>query len=212
MENVLNDINDIELSDEILAGSCPFQLFTTWYERAKISEPSDPNAMTLATVGTNVLPSLRVVLMKDHGEAGFLFHSNCESRKGLDLQANPFAAINFYWKSLRRQVNISGPVVQVASSAVDDYFASRPRDSQIGAWASMQSRPLASRQELIRQVTMREGQFLGKRIPRPAYWQGWRLAAQRMEFWQERPYRLHDRFCFTKDLTNDKWILTRLFP
>lgn len=188
----------------------PFDLFTRWYAEARASEPRDANAMTLATADAEGRPAARLVLLKAADERGFAFYTNLESRKGGELAANPQAALCFHWKSLGRQVRIEGVVERVSDAEADAYFASRPRDSQIGAWASDQSRPLESRAELERRVAQGEARFGSDPVPRPPYWSGFRVVPHRLEFWQEQPFRLHDRILYVRDGTG--WRTGRLFP
>lgn len=188
----------------------PLSLFHTWMVEAEASEPNDPNAMALATVDAQGRPSLRMVLLKGADEAGFVFFTNLESRKGEELAGNPFAALCFHWKSLRRQIRVEGRTHMVPDSEADAYFASRARTSQIGAWASSQSRPLNGRFELEKRVAEFTAKFgLGK-VPRPPHWSGFRLVPDRMEFWQDRQFRLHDRFVYTR--ADEAWKLQHLFP
>ena len=188
----------------------PILLFKRWLEEAKASEPNDPTAMTLATADASGRPSARMVLLKDADSAGFVFYTNLESRKGGDLRANPQAALLFHWKSLRRQVRIEGEVGAVASAEADAYFATRPRGSQIGAWASDQSRPLESRFHLERRVAEATAKHLVGSIPRPPHWSGFRVAPEVLEFWQDKPFRLHERLVYRR--AADGWATTRLFP
>jgi pyridoxamine 5'-phosphate oxidase len=188
----------------------PFELFDLWLADARSSEPNDPEAMALASVDIAGRPSVRIVLLKGHGPEGFVFYTNQRSRKGEELAANPAAALLFHWKSLRRQVRIEGKVSRVSASEADSYFASRSRDSQLGAWASDQSQPLASRAEFeSRYETMRQ-KFEGVDVPRPDHWGGYRVAADRMEFWTDRPHRLHERRLFTR--SGDGWTESLLYP
>ena len=187
----------------------PLALFERWLDEAWKGEPN-AHAMTLATATREGRPSARLVLLKGLDRRGFVFYTNLESRKSEELFANPHAALCFLWKSLNRQVRVEGPVEQVADDEADAYFASRPRDSQIGAWASDQSRPLESRVLLERRVEEFSRRFDQGTIPRPAYWSGYRVVPQRVEFWQERPSRLHDRWLFIRE--GDRWRRQRLFP
>jgi pyridoxamine 5'-phosphate oxidase len=187
----------------------PLAPFRRWLDEAWQGEPN-AHAMTLATTTPDGRPSARAVLLKGLDERGFVYYTNLESRKSTELFANPYAALCFLWKSLDRQVRVEGVVEQVDDEEADAYFASRPRDSQIGAWASDQSRPLASRAELVRRVDEFERRFGAAEVPRPPYWSGFRVVPQRIEFWQERPFRLHDRFLFIRE--GERWRRERLFP
>jgi len=187
----------------------PLAPFRRWLDEAWKGEPN-AHAMTLATTTPDGRPSARAVLLKGLDERGFVFYTNLESRKSKELFANPHAALCFLWKSLNRQVRIEGIVEMVGDEEADAYFASRPRDSQIGAWASDQSQPLASRAELERRVDEFSRRFGEGEVPRPPYWSGFRVVPQRVEFWQERPSRLHDRILFIRE--GDAWRRERLFP
>ena len=187
----------------------PLAPFRRWLDEAWKGEPN-AHAMTLATTTADGRPSARVVLLKGCDAAGFVFYTNLDSRKSIELSANPHAALCFLWKSLNRQVRVEGPVERIADDDADAYFASRPRDSQIGAWASDQSRPLASRAELERRVEEFSRRFGEATVPRPIYWSGFRVVPQRVEFWQERPFRLHDRLLFVRE--GERWRRERLFP
>jgi pyridoxamine 5'-phosphate oxidase len=187
----------------------PLAPFRRWLDEAWQGEPN-AHAMTLATTTPDGRPSARAVLLKGLDERGFVYYTNLESRKSTELFANPYAALCFLWKSLDRQVRVEGVVEQVDDEEADAYFASRPRDSQIGAWASDQSRPLASRAELVRRVDEFERRFGAAEVPRPPYWSGFRVVPQRIEFWQERPFRLHDRFLFIRE--GERWRRERVFP
>ena len=187
----------------------PMALFRGWLEEARAREPNDPNAMSLATATPDGIPSVRIVLMKRIDARGFAFYTNRESRKGSELLANSRAALCFHWKSLQRQVRVGGAVAELPPDDADAYFASRYRISQIGAWASQQSRPLADREMLEERTRHFELQFPGG-VPRPPYWTGFVLDPSEIEFWQERPHRLHDRAVFTR--AGESWIRQRLYP
>jgi pyridoxamine 5'-phosphate oxidase len=195
---------------DFTATSDPILLFASWLADAEQAEPVDPNATALATVDASGMPNVRMVLLKGHGEDGFVFYTNLESAKGAELTANPKAALCFYWKSLNRQVRVRGPVEPVALSEADAYFASRPRGSRIGAWASAQSRPLESRFALEKAVAAYTARYAIGDVPRPPHWSGFRLIPREIEFWQAGTFRLHDRVRFTRD--HGGWASARLYP
>jgi pyridoxamine 5'-phosphate oxidase len=188
----------------------PWAIFRAWIAEAEKSEPNDPTAMSLATADADGLPNVRMVLLKGADERGFVFYTNAESAKGRELAANPQAALVFHWKSLRRQMRARGAVTEVSDAEADAYFASRPRDSRIGAWASQQSRPLESRFALEKAVAFYAAKHAIGEVPRPPYWRGYRIAPISMEFWADRPFRLHDRVMFVK--RGDGWDKARLYP
>ena len=190
----------------------PFALFGAWFTEAEASEPNDPNAMALATVAADGMPSVRMVLLKGFDETGFVFFTNLESRKGEQLKANPTAALCFHWKTLQRSVRVEGLVTPVSPAEADAYFATRPRSSRIGAWASKQSRPLASRFDLERRIAEYTARFGLGEVPRPPFWSGFRLAPLRIEFWKNGAFRLHDRLVFTRADLAEGWTIERLFP
>lgn len=190
----------------------PFEQFAEWFREAEAAVPVDPNAMVLSTVGVKGRPSSRVVLLKGFDHDGFVFYGNLESRKFRELRAHPWAALNFHWKPLERQVRIEGGVTQVSNQEADAYFATRPRGSQIGAWASRQSDPLPSRAVLEAALKEVEARYAGKDVPRPPYWSGFRLAPDRIEFWKSGQFRLHDREVFRRDAADAPWTVERLYP
>lgn len=194
----------------IPASDDPVRLFQDWMAEAARTEPNDPNAMTLATCTPDGRPSARIVLLKDVDARGFVFYTNQQGRKGGELLANPFAALLFHWKTLGRQVRVEGAVEGVTDAEADAYYATRPRVSRLGAWASEQSRPLASRAELERRVAEFDARFPGETIPRPPHWSGFRVLPERVEFWQDMPFRLHDRRLYTR--SGEGWTTQALYP
>jgi len=191
----------------------PFETFTNWLEKASRKEINNPNAMTLATAGEDGRPSARMVLLKDVGPEGFTFYTNLDSPKSHELAENPYAALLFHWKTLDRQIRIEGPVEQVPDAEADAYFATRPRASQIGAWASHQSQPMEGWADLETRVAFYTAKFNIGPVPRPEFWSGFRLRAERIEFWKEGKFRLHKRFVFTPSAESDgKWEVQQVFP
>lgn len=203
----MTKINTMSLAD----ATDPFVQFQTWFAEAEAAEVNDANAMSVATVDANGRPSARILLLKAFDTRGFSFFTNMQSRKGDQLAVNASAALNFHWKSLRRQVRIEGVVEQVTRQEADDYFASRPRGSQIGAWASQQSRPLDQRETLEAAVKEIEARYEGQPVPRPAHWSGYRVVPDYIEFWQDREFRLHDRIVFTRT-DSGEWTKQRFYP
>jgi len=200
------DDTDLAPTDE------PIELFRAWFAEAKAREPNDPDAMALATVDARGLPDVRMVLLKGVDARGFVFYTNLESAKGEELAGNPRAALCLHWKSLERQVRVRGPVVAVSAEEADAYFASRPKDSQIGAWASRQSRPLEGRFALEKEVARFAAKYALASVPRPPHWSGFRVQPLSIEFWRARPFRLHERLRYSRGTLNSPWVTERLFP
>lgn len=198
------------MNSDFTATVDPNSLFAEWFREAEASEPNDPNALALATVDSDGMPNLRMVLLKAHDEAGFVFYTNFESAKGRELAGNPKAALLFHWKSLRRQVRVRGTVTEVSKAEADAYFASRPRTSRLGAWASQQSRPLESRFALEKAVAVYAAKYPIGEVPRPAYWSGYRLKPVEWEFWKDMPFRLHNRIQYRR--TGSGWQTSRVYP
>lgn len=190
----------------------PLALFTAWYKEAREKEPNDSNAMALATADADGFPDVRMVLLKDFDARGFTFYSNADSVKGRQLAENPRAALNFHWKSLRRCVRVRGLISPAENEAADAYFASRDRGARIGAWASEQSRPLENRFGLEKRIAEYAAKFGLGEVPRPPNWMGWRVAPLRIEFWRDRPFRLHDRLEFHRASPEAAWEKARLYP
>jgi pyridoxamine 5'-phosphate oxidase len=213
----MTDTTDIKHPTQLTPGDFtdaeePFALFAEWFAEACKSEPSDPNAMSLATVDAGGLPDVRMVLMKGFDADGFVFYSHVASAKGRELAANPKAALLFHWKSLRRQVRIRGNVAKVSEAEADTYFATRPKQAQIGAWASKQSQPLESRFAFEQAIAVVAAKHILGEVPRPSGWSGWRIDPSQFEFWHDRPFRLHDRIEFRRDGAGGAWVKTRLYP
>jgi len=199
-------------TQDFTAAEDPVALFRQWLAEAEKGEPADPGAMAVATVDAEGMPNVRMILLKGADERGFVFYTNCDSAKGLELAANPKAALLFYWKSLGRQIRIRGPVEPVTDAEADAYFATRHRESRIGAWASSQSRPLASRAALEEGVARYVEEFSGGDVPRPSYWHGYRVRPVEIEFWKHGDFRLHDRIVFRRATPEGAWTKTRLYP
>ena len=208
----LSDISKLTASMGFAERNDPFGLFADWMKDAEAAEPNDPNAMALATVDEEGLPNVRMVLLKGFDDRGFVFYTNFESQKGQEILGTMKAALVFHWKSLRRQVRVRGLVEEVTKQEADEYFASRPRDSRIGAWASQQSRPLENRFALETAVAMTAAKYAIGEVPRPPHWSGFRIRPVSMEFWHDRPFRLHDRVVFRRGADGGAWTKARLYP
>jgi pyridoxamine 5'-phosphate oxidase len=196
----------------IAAKDDPLALFEAWMEEAKKTEPNEANAMAIATADASGNPDVRMVLLKEATHRGFVFYTNTESAKGNELTANPRIAILFHWKSLRRQIRIRGPVTPVSDAEADAYFATRAKDSQIGAWASAQSRPMEGRWAFEKEIAKYAAKYALQKVPRPPYWSGYRVTPLEYEFWRDRPFRLHDRLVYRRADANAAWATEQLFP
>ncbi|MBS0532961.1 MAG: pyridoxamine 5'-phosphate oxidase [Proteobacteria bacterium] len=213
----MSDTTPIERTVKLMSGDFteadePMRLFAAWLEDAAKSEPRDPTAMTLATVDPDGMPDARMVLLKSADESGFVFFTNIESQKGRELAATPKAALVFHWKSLNRQIRVRGIVERVTDAEADAYFATRPKQAQIGAWASQQSRPLESRLAFEKAIAVNAAKYAIGNTPRPPYWSGYRIIPSSIEFWHDRPFRLHDRIVFKREHPGAAWNKTRLYP
>jgi pyridoxamine 5'-phosphate oxidase len=190
----------------------PLALFDAWMAEAKKSEPNEANAMAVATADSEGHPNVRMVLLKAADKTGFVFYTNSESAKGREIGATPHAALCFHWKTLRKQVRVRGLVTQVSDAEADAYFATRPKDSQIGAWASPQSRPMEGRWAFEKEIAKYAAKYALAKVPRPAYWTGYRVTPLEIEFWRDRPFRLHDRLVYRRASANEPWRIERLYP
>jgi pyridoxamine 5'-phosphate oxidase len=213
----MSDATPIERTGRLTVGDFteadePMRLFAAWLADATVSEPRDPNAMTLATVDADGMPNARMVLLKGADAQGFVFYTNMGSQKGQELAASAKAALVFHWKSLNRQVRVRGPVENVSPEEADAYFATRPKQAQIGAWASKQSQPLESRMAFEKAVAINAAKYAIGSVPRPPNWSGYRIVPDQIEFWHDRPFRLHDRIVFKRAAPGEAWSKTRLYP
>lgn len=208
----MSDIGGQNDESGIAAAVEPIELFQSWMKDAEKTEPNEANAMAVATVDSEGRPNIRMVLLKAVDRHGFVFYTNFESAKGRELLANPQAALNFHWKSVRRQVRVRGPVSVVSKEEADAYFASRAKDSQIGAWASAQSRPMEGRWVFEKEIAKYALKYGLTKVPRPPHWSGFRVAPLEIEFWRDRPFRLHDRLVYRRDAPDQPWRTERLFP
>jgi pyridoxamine 5'-phosphate oxidase len=190
----------------------PFQLFDAWMEEARKNEPNEPNAMALASVDAAERPNVRMVLLKEATAKGFVFYTNLESAKGGELLGQKYAALVLHWKTIRKQVRVRGAVSQVSDAEADAYFATRPKDSQIGAWSSPQSRPMEGRWEFEKAIARNAAKYALGKVPRPPYWSGFRVTPFEIEFWRDRPFRLHDRLVYRRDAPEAPWRTERLYP
>jgi pyridoxamine 5'-phosphate oxidase len=213
----MSDTTPIERTGRLTVGDFteadePMRLFAAWLADATVSEPRDPNAMTLATVDADGMPNARMVLLKGADAEGFVFYTNMGSQKGQELAASAKAALVFHWKSLNRQVRVRGHVETVTAEEADAYFATRPKQAQIGAWASKQSQPLESRMAFEKAVAINAAKYAIGSVPRPPNWSGYRIVPEQIEFWHDRPFRLHDRIVFKRAAAGEAWSKTRLYP
>jgi pyridoxamine 5'-phosphate oxidase len=213
----MSDATPIERTGRLTVGDFteadePMRLFAAWLADATVSEPRDPNAMTLATVDADGMPNARMVLLKGADAQGFVFYTNMGSQKGQELAASAKAALVFHWKSLNRQVRVRGRVENVTTEEADAYFATRPKQAQIGAWASKQSQPLESRMAFEKAVAINAAKYAIGSVPRPPNWSGYRIVPDQIEFWHDRPFRLHDRIVFKRAAAGEAWSKTRLYP
>jgi pyridoxamine 5'-phosphate oxidase len=213
----MSDATPIERTGRLTVGDFteadePMRLFAAWLADATVSEPRDPNAMTLATVDADGMPNARMVLLKGADAQGFVFYTNMGSQKGQELAASAKAALVFHWKSLNRQVRVRGHVETVTAEEADAYFATRPKQAQIGAWASKQSQPLESRMAFEKAVAINAAKYAIGSVPRPPNWSGYRIVPEQIEFWHDRPFRLHDRIVFKRAAAGEAWSKTRLYP
>jgi pyridoxamine 5'-phosphate oxidase len=208
----MSDVGGLVDDGGITERDDPLALFHVWMDEAKKSEPNDADAMALATADANGRPNVRMVLLKQADASGFVFYTNMESAKGREIASDANAALVLHWKSLRRQVRARGPVTQVSDAEADAYFATRAKDSQIGAWASAQSRPMEGRFAFEKEIAKVAAKYALQKVPRPPHWSGYRIAPLEIEFWRDRPFRLHDRLVYRREALDKPWRTERLFP
>ena len=208
----MSDIGGLIDDGGIAPKDDPLALFEAWLEEARKTEPNEANAMAIATADAGGNPDVRMVLLKEATHQGFVFYTNTESAKGRELESNPRIAILFHWKTQRRQIRIRGPVARVSDEEADAYFATRAKDSQIGAWASQQSRPMETRWAFEKEIAKYAAKYALQKVPRPPYWSGYRVTPLEYEFWRDRPFRLHDRLVYRRADAHTAWATERLFP
>ena len=208
----MSDIGGLIDDGGIAPKDDPLALFEAWLEEARKTEPNEANAMAIATADAGGNPDVRMVLLKEATHQGFVFYTNTESAKGRELESNPRIAILFHWKTQRRQIRIRGPVARVSDEEADAYFATRAKDSQIGAWASQQSRPMETRWAFEKEIAKYAAKYALQKVPRPPYWSGYRVTPLEYEFWRDRPFRLHDRLVYRRADPQAAWATERLFP